>query len=131
MLAVDHRDPATPCPCGLPATYDTCCGRWHRGGDAPTAELLMRSRYTAFALGHTAHLLRTWAPATRPRRLLLDDDRTWTRLLVLATERGGMLDTEGVVEFRASYDAPSGPGVQTERSRFVRDAGRWAYLDAV
>lgn len=58
--------PAT-CPCGLPAAYDDCCGRLHRGqAPATTAEQLMRSRYSAFAVGDEAYLLRSWHPTTRP-----------------------------------------------------------------
>ncbi len=111
------------CPCGLPATYDQCCGRFHAGAAAPTAELLMRSRYTAYAVGERAYLLQTWHPSTRPRDLRLDGTR-WTRLEVLATSGGGLLETEGTVRFRAHHDR----GVLEEHSRFAREAGRWVYV---
>lgn len=110
------------CPCGLPAAYDTCCGRLHGGGAAPTAELLMRSRYSAYVVGDVAYLLATWHPTTRPRRLVLDDT-TWLRLEVLEAS-GGLLETEGTVRFRAHFLG----GVLEEHSRFVRVAGRWSYL---
>ena len=113
------------CPCGLPAEYDDCCGRFHRGAAAPTPELLMRSRYAAFAVGDRAYLLVSWHPSTRPRRLVLDDTR-WLRLEVLSSS-GGLLDAEGEVRFRAHSDA----GVLEERSRFVRDGGRWSYVGPV
>ena len=62
-----------PCPCGLPAPYDACCGRFHRGESAaPTAELLMRSRYAAFVVGDAGYLRDTWHPSTRPRHVDLD-----------------------------------------------------------
>ena len=115
---------ALRCPCGLPATYDDCCGRFHRGAAAPTAELLMRSRYSAFAVGDAAYLLVTWHPSTRPRTVDLDPSVRWTRLEVLSA-RGGLLDPTGEVCFRAHSSA----GVVEERSRFTRDAGRWSYLD--
>lgn len=112
------------CPCGLPTSYDACCGRFHRGdATPPTAELLMRSRYSAFARHLPAYLQQTWHPSARPRLLDLDDT-AWTGLDVLETTGGGLLDTEGTVRFRASYRG----GVHEEHSRFVRDAGRWAYL---
>jgi SEC-C motif-containing protein len=114
------------CPCGLGAPYDACCGRFHAGGSAPTAELLMRSRFAAFAVGDRAYLLRTWHSTTRPRRLTLDDTR-WTRLEITSRDRGGLFDQEGFVEFSAHYDG----GVLHERSRFVREDGKWVYLDAV
>lgn len=112
------------CPCGLPAEYDDCCGRFHRGTAAPTAELLMRSRYSAFAVGDATYLLRTWHPTTRPASV--ETGSGWVRLEVLES-RGGLLDTEGEVRFRAH----AVDGVVEERSRFVRDEGRWTYLGAV
>lgn len=122
-------DDADPCPCGGGA-YGACCGPLHAGAPAPTAEALMRSRYSAFALGLEPHLLRTWAPATRPRRLDLDPDVRWRRLQIVDTARGGEGDDTGVVEFRAAHRGPDGAGVLHERSRFSRDgAGRWVYLD--
>lgn len=112
------------CPCGLPARYDACCGRFHRGeATAPTAELLMRSRYSAFVLSDAGYLLATWHPSTRPARLQ-PDDTAWTGLEVVEASGGGLLETEGSVRFRASYRG----GVLEEHSRFVRDAGRWSYL---
>jgi SEC-C motif-containing protein len=91
----------------------------------------MRSRYTAFAVGDRAHLLATWHPSTRPRGLALDDEVRWTGLEVLAVTGGGLLAAEGTVEFRASYRRGGRSGSQHERSRFVREEGRWAYLDGV
>ena len=87
----------------------------------------MRSRYAAFAVGDATYLLRTWHPSTRPRTLELDARVRWLRLEVLEAVGGGLLDVEGQVSFRAHSDA----GVLEERSRFVRDAGRWSYLGAV
>jgi SEC-C motif-containing protein len=91
----------------------------------------MRSRYSAYAVGDADYLLRSWHPSTRPHSLELDPDVRWYRLDILATSRGGMLDADGVVEFRAHYKAPDGAGKQHETSRFVRDAGAWVYFDAV
>jgi SEC-C motif domain protein len=81
----------------------------------------MRSRYSAYALGDTDYLLRTWHPSTRPASV--PAGAGWLRLEVLATT-GGLLDAEGSVHFRAHHV----DGVLEERSRFVRDAGRWSYL---
>ncbi|MEW2384599.1 YchJ family protein [Micromonospora sp. NPDC047707] len=118
------------CPCGSGMPYPECCGRLHRGeADAPTAEALMRSRYSAFAVGDAAYLLRTWHSTTRPARLRLETDERWTGLEVVDTELGGLFDTTGTVEFRAHYRERGRPGTLTERSRFVREDGRWVYLD--
>jgi SEC-C motif-containing protein len=122
----------TRCPClsGLP--YDACCGRLHSGvATAQTAEQLMRSRFTAFAVGAPDHLLATWHPSTRPATLELDADRRWYRLDVVATRDGGPFDRSGVVEFVAYHRGPQGAGTQHEVSRFVREDGRWYYVDGV
>ena len=80
------------CPCGLPAAYDRCCGRFHRGEPAPTAEVLMRARYTAYAREDGAYLLASWHSSTRPATLPFDPSLRWTRLQVVATTGGGLLD---------------------------------------
>lgn len=89
----------------------------------------MRSRFSAFALGDGAYLLRSWSPTTRPASLELDAGTTWRRLQIVDTAGGGAADAEGVVEFRASYRDAEGVGLLHERSRFVREDGRWVYLD--
>ncbi|MBY8874907.1 hypothetical protein K7640_24060 [Micromonospora sp. PLK6-60] len=124
--------PASPCPCGTGQPYAGCCGRLHRGeATAGTAEALMRSRFSAFAVGDPDYLLRSWHSRTRPDRLRLDPGQRWTRLEVVGTERGELFDAEGVVEFRAHYKEDGRPGTVAERSRFVREDGRWVYLAAL
>lgn len=121
-----------PCPCGTGLPLAECCGRLHVGAaQAATAEQLMRSRYSAFVLGNPGYLLATWHPTTRPRTLDLDPTVRWTGLEVLGTTGGAMFATEGTVEFRARYLSASRTGAQHENSRFVREDGRWYYLDGV
>lgn len=123
---------ARRCPCGTGLTPAECCGRLHAGeATAATAEQLMRSRYSAFAVGDPAYLLATWHPDTRPATLDLDPDVRWTGLEVLAVAGGGLLAAEGTVEFRASWVRDRERGVQHERSRFDRVTGRWLYRDGV
>jgi SEC-C motif-containing protein len=98
---------------------------------AATAEQLMRSRYSAFALGDARYLLGTWHSSTRPAILRLDPDVRWTALEMLDTVRGSLLDQDGIVEFRAHHTAAGAAGAQHERSRFIRDGGTWWYLDGV
>ncbi|MCV2393113.1 YchJ family protein [Actinotalea sp. M2MS4P-6] len=119
----------TRCPCGTGLPYAECCGPLHSGGRAASAEALMRSRFSAFALGDVAYLERTWHPSTRPADLSLDPELGWYRLDVLRTERGGLLDDAGVVEFRAYHRSPAGRGSMHEVSRFVRESGAWFYVD--
>ena len=118
------------CPCGSGRPFDDCCGPIVHGGvPAPTAEALMRSRFTAFALGLATHVETSWAPETRPADVRVEPDRRWTRLDILATERGRQLDADGVVEFRAHWEQGDRHGVLHERSRFRRDGARWVYVD--
>ncbi len=91
----------------------------------------MRSRYSAFAVGDAAYLLRTWDAATRPTDLDLDPDVEWRRLVVLGTEGGGPLDDAGTVEFEAHHRHEGRRGHQHERSRFRRVGGRWVYVGPV
>ena len=91
----------------------------------------MRSRFSAFALGDEDYLLRSWAPATRPREVGLDPGTRWTVLEVVGTARGGLLDSDGEVEFVAHYRADGKRGEMRERSRFVRSDGAWVYLEAL
>ena len=119
------------CPCGLGDAYESCCGRLHAGAAAPTAESLMRSRYSAYATGDAGYLLRTWHPSARPRTLSLDPSLRWTRLAVLQTRDGGLLDATGTVQFRAIYRQHGQRGVLTETSRFARHDRHWTYLGPV
>ncbi|MFK3980647.1 YchJ family protein [Micromonospora sp. NPDC050397] len=123
---------AGPCPCGSALPYGECCGRLHgRETTAVTAEQLMRSRFSAFAVGDAAYLLRSWHSSTRPARLALDPAQRWTRLEVLASEQGGLFDTTGAVEFRAHYRESGRFDTLHERSQFVRENGEWVYLGEV
>ncbi|MEU6810798.1 YchJ family metal-binding protein [Streptomyces sp. NPDC046831] len=115
------------CPCGLPEPFEKCCGRYLApgGSPAPTAEALMRSRYTAFVRQDAGHLLRTWHPRTRPARIDFDPGMRWTGLEVLGTTDGSAFHSTGTVTFRASYRG----GALHERSRFERVGGAWVYVD--
>jgi SEC-C motif domain protein len=119
------------CPCGLGEDYESCCGRLHAGASAPTAESLMRSRYSAFAVGNADYLLRTWHPSTRPRTFSLDPDLRWTRLVVLQADDGGLFDDTGTVQFRALYNRQGQRGVLAETSKFIRQGKRWTYLGPI
>ncbi len=139
-FAASGLRPEQPCPCGG-GSYGSCCRPLHRQErTAQTAEQLMRSRYSAYALAEVEHLLRTQPspePLPQRRRSLQASCRQlrWRQLLVLATEAGGSDDLEGTVTFEAHYSAGGKRGVLRERSRFVRDGGRldgaWLYVEAL
>lgn len=90
----------------------------------------MRSRYSAFAVGDTAYLLRTWHPRTRPAGIDLSGGLTWTGLEITGTSGGTALQTTGTVAFRARFTDVDGPGVQVETSAFERVDGDWLYVEA-
>ena len=117
------------CPClsGLPVAE--CCEPLHVGqAEAPTAEQLMRSRFSAFAVGDVDYLLSTWHPSTRPSMLELDSELRWYRLDIVDRLAGGPLDSRGEVEFEAFWRSSDARGSQRERSSFVREGGRWYYV---
>lgn len=117
------------CPCDSGRTYDDCCRPYHRDpGSAPTAETLMRSRYSAFVKGLASYLLHTWHPATQPASLQLDDRIEWTGLEVLAAQDGGPEDRRGMVEFVARFTRDGEPGSLHEISRFRRQGDTWLYV---
>ncbi len=85
----------------------------------------MRSRYSAYALGLIDYLLATWHPSTAPGELELPPVK-WLSLEVRqATESGDA----AVVEFVARYRVNGRAERMHEVSRFVRQDGRWYYID--
>lgn len=127
--------PAPVCPCRAaddPAPYAQCCGRYHAGaeeGRAPDAERLMRSRYSAYALGLTPYLLSTWHPSTRPA--LIEPKPTGWHWLGLQVRAHTPIDADhATVEFVARSKCAGRAQRLHEISRFVREGGRWYYVDA-
>ena len=117
-----------PCPCGSLKTYEKCCRPLHDGEAPGDAEALMRSRYTAFVLMLEDHLLATWHPTTRPPSLsLAQSPRRWLGLKVLRHE-AETADT-AIVAFIARYKAGGRVHDLREASRFVREDGRWLYVE--
>jgi SEC-C motif-containing protein len=114
------------CTCQSGADYEHCCAPYHRGEPAPTPEALMRARYSAYALGDAAYVQQSWHADTRPATLDLPPGERWLGLDVLDS---GADDDAGWVHFRATCRDDVGFAVLEEHSRFVREAGRWFYLD--
>ena len=123
-------DTLTPCPCGNVRGYAHCCGPLHDGRPAASAEALMRSRYSAYVLKREDYLLATWHPSTRPDHLKLASQQpapSWLGLTVKRHEDG---TTQSVVEFVARLRYGGGRAQRLhEISRFLREDGRWYYLD--
>lgn len=118
----------TACPCGAGAMYAKCCGHWHAGEPAPTAGALMRSRYSAYVLALAPYLLATWHASTRPVTIEFEAGTKWLGLSVKSFRETAADHAE--VEFVARYRIGGGAAARLhEVSRFVRENGRWFYLD--
>lgn len=125
------------CPCGRldarrrPLPYADCCGRWtdhYDSAPAPDAEALMRSRYTAFVRENAAYLLATWHPAFRPASLSFDPGTRWLGLDVKSFKTVDA-DHAEVTFVARQRDAGGKAHRLQEHSRFVKEDGRWYYLD--
>ncbi len=123
--------PLEPCPCGRPAAYAACCGRFHAGAlhlRAPDAEALMRSRYSAYVQARADYLLATWHPSTRPTEaLVFEPGLRWLGLEVRQHRR--LDETHAEVEFVARSKLGGRAHRLHENSRFLHEDGRWWYLD--
>lgn len=119
------------CPCGSGASYEACCGRWHHGESrlmAPTAEALMRSRYSAYVRQLGDYLLDTWHASTRPPAAIeFEPNLQWLGLEVRRHAMSG--EDRAEVEFVARSRLGGRATRLHECSRFVREAGRWMYVD--
>lgn len=119
------------CPCDTGLAYAECCGRWHTGPQhlqAPDAATLMRSRYSAFVLDRQDYLLATWHPSTRPA--VLEPNPPGVKWLGLEVRRHAAQGLEhATVEFVARSRLHGRATRLHERSRFVRENGRWFYVD--
>ena len=122
------------CPCGTGETFEKCCQPYLSGtAIAPTAEALMRSRYSAFATQNVQYLVKTHHPSKRSfgekAELKQSCQNTqWIRLKILGTQAGTTNDTQGVVEFEAVYQSTQ-MGQLHERSNFIKEQGAWFYMD--
>ena len=122
------------CPCRSPAgalPYESCCGRYHAGAlhlQAPSAEALMRSRYSAYVQDRLDYLLATWHPSQRPTRL--EPNPPGLKWLGLELRRHTAIDADhATVEFVARSRLGGRAERLHELSRFVREDERWFYLN--
>jgi SEC-C motif-containing protein len=120
---------APVCPCGSTKIYIACCALYvERNEAAPTAEALMRSRYTAYTLQREDYLLATWHTSTRPSSLGFANEPP-SKWIGLEVKRHEQQDTDhAIVEFVARYKVNGRAHRLHEVSRFVRENGRWFYV---
>ena len=123
------------CPCSSGKEFGACCGPIIAGVvKAPTAEALMRARYSSYVTGDIMFLKTS---ATKAVQEEFDEEvsRRWSQqakwhaLEIISTEAGGENDTNGVVEFRATYTAGREFCNHHERATFVKEADGWKFED--
>jgi SEC-C motif-containing protein len=123
------------CPCGTELTYEECCGPIIDGTqNASSAEQLMRSRYTAYAKQDIGYILSSLHPKHREG---FDEKGTrqwaknsqWQNLEIVNTSGGGEDDTEGFVEFIATYTEGGAKKEHHEVASFKKDDGKWYFVD--
>jgi len=119
------------CPCGSGNRFSHCCGPFLNAQTTPvTAVQLMRSRYTAYVRQNTEYLRASWHAATRPDLQDLSADPVkWLGLKIIGSNGGGQSDNSGTVEFIANCLLAGRQQQIHEVSRFVREGGRWFYVD--
>ncbi len=122
----------TKCPCGSGKKYKDCCYKWHKIGSAPNALLLMKSRFTAYAMGNVDYIIKTTHPASPYYERDLDEwkksikefsNSDFEKLEIVEFIDG---EKEAIVEFKAFIDN----FVMHERSRFIKE-NKWYYIDGV
>jgi len=125
----------TDCPCCSGQEFSECCEPIIAGKKkAPTAEALMRSRYSAYATGRLAHLKATLLPKKQDEfdeaaASNWSDDAEWMGLEILSTEDGGADDEKGTVEFVANYELKDKVEAHREIGQFSKVDGSWYYVD--
>lgn len=118
------------CPCNSEETYENCCQKHiEKTHITPTAETLMRSRYTAFTLNNEEYLRYSWHPDTCPQIIRLDSSTQWLGLSIKNIVAGRVNDDEGFVEFVARNKINGKANRLHENSRFTRIDSRWVYVN--
>jgi SEC-C motif-containing protein len=126
--------PNLPCPCGSRQKYKKCCQKYHKGALPATAEALMRSRYSAYALGLVTYIMKTTHPdntdytenTAQWKKEIMEFCET-TSFLGLKILSSQTFQTEAFVTFEAMLSS----GILREKSRFIRKDKRWLYIEGV
>nr|WP_321452789.1 YchJ family metal-binding protein [uncultured Carboxylicivirga sp.] len=122
------------CYCGSGKAFEYCCQPYIQGREvAPTAEALMRSRYSAYVIADINYLMNSHHPTSRPtkeRKEILKWTKSvqWIKLEVKKTVAGNQNDTEGWVVFIAYFSEEGKIETIHENSRFVKENGKWFYI---
>ena len=127
----------TLCPCGSHEKFEHCCKPIISGDMlAPTAEHLMRSRYTAFTLGNGDYLMKSWHTDYRNPKEKKEIEQwaksvKWIKLEIVKTEEVGVADNQGYVTFKAFFSECGKIMCIHEKSLFYKEDGEWYYHSGV
>ena len=121
-----------PCPCQSGSKYKKCCQKYHKGAIAPSALTLMKSRYSAYAVGNADYIMRTTHPQNsdysnetshwRAEIMQFCHTTLFHGLKILSVE-------DGVYEAFVTFEATLSTGMFKEKSRFLKENGQWLYVD--
>ncbi|MDR1318646.1 MAG: YchJ family protein [Treponema sp.] len=121
------------CPCGSGRAISDCCGPYITGkSKAPTAEALMRSRYSAYVEHAVDYIIKTCIHDVKDdvdikQTRDWSEKSRWLGLKIISAEKGGPGDTEGTVEFEAAYERDGLKDIHHEKARFKKQNGEWFY----
>lgn len=123
------------CPCGTTRVYAKCCEPYITGKkQPPTAEALMRARYTAYATVNIDYLKQSLHPDERhdfdeKNAREWAQNSEWTGLEIKSVEGGGKDDREGKVEFIAHYRIKDHDLKHHEIGVFLKENDTWYFTD--
>ena len=124
------------CYCCSDKNFEDCCQLFIVGAAKPaTAEMLMRSRYSAYATGAVEYLLRSTHPSTRKFHdadaiEIWAKSNVWQKLEIVSKSAGEARDKKGTVEFKAYFaDENDQPQIHHELSNFEKYLGKWFFVD--
>ncbi|PCJ84873.1 MAG: hypothetical protein COA54_12775 [Thiotrichaceae bacterium] len=124
----NNDNDTSSCPCGSGTLFKVCCQPYlEKSQAAPTAEALMRSRYTAFVQYDEDYLGYSWHPDNRPKVMHLNAETKWLGLKIINTVDGNIDDKTGEVEFVARSKINGKASRLHENSQFARFENRWVY----
>ncbi len=131
---VKKLSPNHPCPCGSGSKYKKCCQRYHKGAVPPDALSLMKSRYSAYAAGESRYIIATTHPDNSDHK---EAQKVWREEIDLFCQHTEFLGLkifsfeETEREATVTFVAMLSTGEMRERSRFLKEEGRWLYLNGV
>jgi SEC-C motif-containing protein len=124
--------PNLPCPCASRLKYKKCCQKYHKGTLPANAELLMRSRYSAYALDMAEYIMKTTHPDNCD---YTEEKERWKEEILSFCNHTTFLGlsisafTDGEEEAFVTFEASLSSGILKEKSRFLKVDGRWLYID--